>query len=191
MHRANAKPQPLEYKRWEREILATEEVALEALCFDMAVDQPWPVLRRAVRGIDDMWAEPESSPSEDAAPKANGHRGTHRATEAVIIEIGWAMLNEGYLAPMGILFRPEITAFAVFVLQLAMLQQLNLQEAFATGAQLAGRFGLELTWSEDGDAWAEDTSLGQAREVRGELMRSTALIPQRRSSATWPTAPLA
>lgn len=168
----------MEYRRWEREILATEEVALEALCFDMAVDQPWPVLRRAVRGLDSLWAEPEDASTSNGSAQANGGRkGHHRATEAVITELGWAMLNEGYLAPLGVVYRPEIVAFAVFVLQLAILEELPLQEALSAATELAGRFDLNIEWSEGGppvgrsEAGGEenDEAVAQTRTVMRKL----------------------
>jgi hypothetical protein len=43
-----------EYRRWERDILATEELILEALCFDTRVEQPWPLLRHATKGFDGL-----------------------------------------------------------------------------------------------------------------------------------------
>lgn len=43
-----------EYRRWERDILATEELVLEALCFDTRVEQPWPLLRRSTKGFDGL-----------------------------------------------------------------------------------------------------------------------------------------
>ncbi|KLT45213.1 hypothetical protein CC85DRAFT_255491 [Cutaneotrichosporon oleaginosum] len=131
-------PQPLEYRRWEKEILATEEVVVEALCFDFAVDQPWPILRAAIRGIDGLWANQGGEESNGMA--------SHRLTEEIIIELGWAMLNEGYLSPLPVLYRPEYTAFAVFTLILALVEQMSLDEARAAAMELAGRFGLDIPW---------------------------------------------
>ncbi|GFZ47267.1 hypothetical protein JCM24511_05010 [Saitozyma sp. JCM 24511] len=51
-HAENAREPSEEYRRWERDILATEELVLEALCFDTRVEQPWPLLRRATKGFD-------------------------------------------------------------------------------------------------------------------------------------------
>lgn len=47
-----------EYRRWERDILATEELVLEALCFDTRVEQPWPLLRRATKDFDGLKLAP-------------------------------------------------------------------------------------------------------------------------------------
>lgn len=129
----------------------------------MAVDQPWPVLRRGVRGIDELWDDQASGSDHE-----NGEVMEHRLTEDVAVDLGWAMLNEGYLAPLGILFRPEIMAFAVFVLQLAMLEHIPLSEALAAGAELAERFGLDLTWNEDVNVFAKSLEEGHGRQARGE-----------------------
>lgn len=179
----------MEYRRWEREILATEEVALEALCFDMAVDQPWPILRRAVRGIDNLWAdpEPEASTSNGSAQANGGRKGKHRATEAVITELGWAMLNEGYLAPLGIVYRPEITAFAVFVQQLAILEEIPLPEALWAAAELAGRFGLNIEWNEGGPPVGPSTEGEEGSEVNVESVEQTRAVMRKCSSWLWLT----
>ena len=55
--------QSRDYQAWEREILAAEEMALDALCFDMNVDHPRRVLQRgliaveAVEGIEPLSVE--------------------------------------------------------------------------------------------------------------------------------------
>ncbi|BEI85221.1 hypothetical protein CcaverHIS002_0506220 [Cutaneotrichosporon cavernicola] len=153
-------PQPLEYRRWEKEILATEEVVVEALCFDFAVDQPWPILRAAVRGIDHLWANEEGE-------LANGVR-KRRATEEVINELGWVMLNEGYLAPLPVLYRPEYSAFAVFTLILAVVEEMRLDEAAAAATELAGRFGLDIPWRESVESSSREYGTEEAN-ARGAI----------------------
>lgn len=135
-------------------------MVVEALCFDFAVDQPWPILRAAVRGIDGMWVDEEGE-------QATGAR-QHRATEAVITELGWAMLNEGYLAPLPVLYRPEYVAFAVFTLILAMIEEMHLDEATAAAIELAGRFGLDIPWRESPEPNSEGEEAKAKREPGGD-----------------------
>ncbi|KAL1407540.1 hypothetical protein Q8F55_006973 [Vanrija albida] len=140
-----------EYRRWEREVLAMEEVVLEALCFDMVVEQPWPVLRRSIRGLDKFWIG-QSESSTDGAPA--GLRS--EATEAAVDEIGWVMLNEGSLSPLAVLYRPETLALATFALIIAMVDEVPLSVATATAAELGTRFGLDVAFDADAGATGED-----------------------------------
>lgn len=166
--------QPMEYKRWEKDILATEEVALEALCFDMVVEQPWPILWQAVRGLNELWeSEPESSATAEARAAANGTangngnaKGKSRATEAVVTELGWSMLNEGSLAPLAILHPAPVLALATFVLILALSDEMPLSAAFAAAAELGGRFGLDVEFDEKEGIKGDDMPA-----VKGECWR--------------------
>jgi hypothetical protein len=108
-----------------------------------------------VSGIDSLWADEDGE-------QTNGAR-KHHATEEVIIELGWAMLNEAYLAPFPVLFRPEYTAFAVFTLILTMLESLTLSEAIAAATELAGRFGLDIPWTESGSGGGGDEAKAQGK----------------------------
>jgi hypothetical protein len=78
------------YQRWEKDILATEEIVLETLCFDMGVEQPWVVLQRSLRGLDDLPLNQAES-SKQAEDRAQA---IEKLSEAVVAELGWAMLNE-------------------------------------------------------------------------------------------------
>lgn len=111
--------QTKEYQRWERDILCTEEIILETLCFDMGIEQPWPVLRRCTRGLDqlrpDLYAQSKgedvgmeveggsngesSRQAELRAVISNGEsadphgKGKSRGSEAIVAELGWSLLN--------------------------------------------------------------------------------------------------
>lgn len=166
---AKETPQPLEYGRWEREVLAAEEIALDALCFDMVVQQPWPILWRAVRGLNELWEEGglggaggEGGEAGEASTStvANGTadrkgKGKSRATEAVVTELGWTLLNEGSLAPLPILYPAPVLAMAAFALALALVDQQPLHVAIAATAELGAKFGL-------------DTDLDPARGATGD-----------------------
>lgn len=95
------------YSKWEKDILATEELVLEALCFDMGVEQPWVILRRSIRGMDDMWAEEKPGESSKQALerieaeegevvdlKGKGKQRIGKVSEATVAELGWAILSE-------------------------------------------------------------------------------------------------
>ena len=64
--------------------MATEEVVLETLCFDMGIEQPWVVLRRSISGMDDL---------SIIEGQTGGEEG-HKITEHIVAELGWALLNE-------------------------------------------------------------------------------------------------
>jgi hypothetical protein len=86
----NQPPPSILYQRWEKEILATEEIVLETLCFDMGIEQPWVVLQRSLRGIDDLPLNQAES-SRQAEERAQT---IEKLSEAVVAELGWAILNE-------------------------------------------------------------------------------------------------
>ena len=81
------------YQKWEKEILATEEIVLETLCFDMGIEQPWVVLQRSLRGLDDLPLNQAES-SKQAEQRAQS---IEKLSEAVVAELGWAILNEAYV----------------------------------------------------------------------------------------------
>lgn len=120
----------------------------------MAVKQPWPLLRKSVCGLDRLWLDPGSSPA------ANGHgvvkKGKSRATETVITQLGWAMLNEGLLSPIGILHSDCVLAFAIFTLVIAMVDQVCESEALASAAEVAHLFGLDIEFDDEAGAKGED-----------------------------------
>ncbi|OCF40406.1 hypothetical protein I317_05773 [Kwoniella heveanensis CBS 569] len=81
----NPNDQPsLEYRRWEKDILSLEEIVLEATCFDMAIEQPWVILRRATKGLDQLIGSSSSAGSDshlssdvEASSSRNGHAVGH------------------------------------------------------------------------------------------------------------------
>lgn len=169
--------QPPEYRRWEKDILATEEVALETLCFDMVVQQPWPVLWSAVRGLNAL-REPMAKPTEaeGSAAVENGEIGTSgtskgksRATEEVVTELGWSLLNEGFLSPLPVLYPAPVLALATFAIILAMLDQTPLDVAFAAAAELGDRFGLQTQFSETEGALGEDMASVKGMSLQSNL----------------------
>ena len=71
----------------------------------MAVEQPMVVLRRSIRGLDDMlgviYAESSHTAEERAKAngKSNGHasrngKGKAELSERLIVQLGWTVINE-------------------------------------------------------------------------------------------------
>lgn len=70
-------------------------MVLETLCFDMGIEQPWVVLRRSIRGIDDLQiATDQRDPGTDGGTEGAEKRQDLRVTEAIVAELGWSILNE-------------------------------------------------------------------------------------------------
>lgn len=142
-------------------------MALEALCFDMAIEQPWPVLRRSIRGLDALANEAESSAAAEARVNGSSGKGKSRATEQVVDELAWTFLNEGLLSPLPVLHAAPILAFAAFVLVLAAVDEMPLSSALATASDLGTNFELDIQFCPDTGARGEDV-----QAVRGELKSS-------------------
>jgi len=101
-------PSP-EYQRWERNILSTEEIVLDALCFDLCVEQPWVILRRSIRGLDELvMSRDEEAESSNAAEERariygnfNGHstsKGKGKLSDRVILDLAWTFMNEAWVS---------------------------------------------------------------------------------------------
>lgn len=56
----------------------------------MGIEQPWIVLQRSLRGIDELPLNQAES-SKQAEERAQA---IEKLSEAVVAELGWAMLNE-------------------------------------------------------------------------------------------------
>lgn len=76
---------------------------LETLCFDMVVEQPWVILQRSIRGLDELLqpkeGNAESSRSAKERVEANGTvhgngKGKIRLSERIVLELGWVFVNE-------------------------------------------------------------------------------------------------
>jgi hypothetical protein len=153
----------LAYQKWEKDILATEEIVLETLCFDMGIEQPWVVLQRSLRGLDDLPLNQAES-SKQAEQRAQS---IEQLSEAVVAELGWAILNEAYVflphradcrysSPLPILYPAPILAFSTLVLLIALLERIPLSRAAGVGSELAERFGLDIRFDEEEGAKGPD-----------------------------------
>lgn len=142
----------------------------------MAIEQPWPILRRSIRGLDTLGNEAESSATAEA--RANG-KGKSRATEQVVDELSWAFLNEGLLAPLPVLHAAPILAFMAFVLVLAAVDEMPLSRALAAASDLGPKFGLDVQFCPETGAKGEDV-----KAVRGEWKERLESYSDNRCTAT-------
>lgn len=131
----------------------------------MAMEQPWPILRRSIRGLDNLGHTAESgAPVEPRANDLNGQtRGRTRATEQVVDELAWTFLNEGFLSPLPVLHAAPILAFMAFVLVLAAVDEVPLSSALSTASDLGPRFDLDIEFCPD-----TGVKGGDVTHVRGE-----------------------
>ncbi|WVQ92989.1 hypothetical protein IAU59_000052 [Kwoniella sp. CBS 9459] len=177
----NPNDQPsLEYRRWEKDILSLEEIVLEATCFDMAIEQPWVILRRATKGLDQSSLslslpssghhevnEPSSSRSGHAANGngngyANGRdKGKGKMTENMVVELGWTLLSESALSPLAILYPASIIAFTSFTLLISIIEQIPLSQGLSGAAEFGDRFGLDVVYTERGPIGADLTLISE------------------------------
>ncbi|WVR08849.1 hypothetical protein IAU60_005907 [Kwoniella sp. DSM 27419] len=158
-----------EYREWEKEILALEEIVLEATCFDMGIEQPWVVLARAVKGLDARLAQVNAasasasgSSKEGRIQGQNGHtpengkgKGRETISENLVVELGWTVLSESSITPLSVIYPTPVIAYVAFILVLAMILQIPLSNARASASELADRFGLGITWGDDGPGGQE------------------------------------
>jgi hypothetical protein len=47
----NYPAQSREYQAWERDVLTAEELALDALCFDMSIEDPRTIVQQSLTGL--------------------------------------------------------------------------------------------------------------------------------------------
>ena len=75
--RQNYPNQSREYQSWEREILAAEEMILDALCFDLIIKNPWVQLYQSTADIQLV---------EDAGTSAVYRRCLQETAKALLID---------------------------------------------------------------------------------------------------------
>ncbi|WVQ63659.1 uncharacterized protein L199_001812 [Kwoniella botswanensis] len=134
---------PREYRTWERSILATEEVLLEALCFDMAVDQPYPTLLRSVSGLDEIISKMLSN-GIDSNGIVIGTKSKEKLSEGRITEIGWTVTSESSLSPLPILYPVPIISFVIFTFIISIIDQIPPSHGLWNASESSERFGLDL-----------------------------------------------
>lgn len=129
----------------------------------MGIEQPWVVLQRSLRGLDDISLNQAES-SKQAEQRAQS---IEKLSEAVVAELGWAILNEAYVStlpelnvryssPLPILHPAPILAFSTLVLLVALLERIPLSRATAVGSELAERFGVDIHFDEEEGAKGPD-----------------------------------
>ena len=82
--------------------MSTEEIILDALCFDVTTEQPYIVLRRSIHGLDLLLQQDrdqlvESSRTVDERIRSNGYsdgKGKSKLSERVVLDVSWCLMNE-------------------------------------------------------------------------------------------------
>ncbi|TYJ59078.1 hypothetical protein B9479_000067 [Cryptococcus floricola] len=130
----------------ENSIVNTEQIALEALCFDLDIEQPWVILWRSVKGLDELSGVEDRKSGE----KANGHGSGVKVSEALVTALGWPILSEISLSPMPILYTASTIAFATFAIIISSIESVPLCQGLSAAAELGDKFHLDVRFSEEG-----------------------------------------
>ncbi|WWC90971.1 uncharacterized protein L201_005909 [Kwoniella dendrophila CBS 6074] len=165
-HNPNEQPSR-EYRTWEKNILACEEVVLETLCFDMGVEQPFTFLLKAVKGLDNDLLGKSNIPVINGNRNSNGYsvngvngkgkeKENEKLSESIITELGWTLLFESTLSPLSVLYAARIIAFVSLVLIISIIDQKPLSESLVNASELSEKFDIGLIYNENGDLQGED-----------------------------------
>ncbi|ORY33031.1 cyclin-like protein [Naematelia encephala] len=153
--------QSREHQRWERDIIAVEEIMLDTLCFDMSIPQSYSILREATLGLGEMAAE--TSARAVAGGVTNGHgKRKSMIDEQMVATTGWVIILQSHFPPLPVLCLPNVLAFTVFAFLVSLLDQISWSEALAAASELGDRFGLDVHFdAEQGAVGANDLKLVQ------------------------------
>nr|XP_018259435.1 uncharacterized protein I303_08364 [Kwoniella dejecticola CBS 10117]OBR81593.1 hypothetical protein I303_08364 [Kwoniella dejecticola CBS 10117] len=160
-----------EYRSWEKSILATEEILLETLCFDMAVEQPWNALYKSVRGLDEMIARTgvravgqnaigseglrgQRENKDDVPPATatatNSSDGTGNGT--TLIDEKWKRDTNGHANGVGRLSENSIKEIGWALLSESIIDQVPLSDCLMFASELSERerFDVDVVRTQDG-----------------------------------------
>lgn len=75
---------------------------MEALCFDLFVEQPWVIIRRAIGGLDAQITKLEEAEEKERANTegvngAQGKRQGPKITEELIVSLAWPISSEAFV----------------------------------------------------------------------------------------------
>ncbi|KIR40287.1 hypothetical protein I307_01840 [Cryptococcus deuterogattii 99/473] len=143
------------YRFWEKRIVVGEQLALEALCFDLFVEQPWVIIRRAINGLDAQIAKLEEVEEKERANTegVNGAQGKRRGpkiTEELIMSLAWPISSEASLSPLSILYPSPIIAFAFLAIIISLIEQTPLSRGISAASEIADKFELDIRFTVDG-----------------------------------------
>ncbi|WWC72861.1 uncharacterized protein I206_106825 [Kwoniella pini CBS 10737] len=144
-----------EYRNWEKSILATEEILLETLCFDMGIEQPWNILYNSVIGLDEiisrvaMDKEKIGHMNGNENENGNGLTNQEMLNQSTIKELGWTLLSESLLSPIPILYPAGIIAFTTLIFLISIIDQVPLSESTICASELSERFDLDIKRTDD------------------------------------------
>ncbi|KAK1922629.1 cyclin-like protein [Papiliotrema laurentii] len=135
----NYPAQSREYQAWERDVLTAEELALDALCFDMSIEDPRTIVQQSLTGL---------PPAGDLTEQKTG------ATAYIV-------LYRSLFSPLCVLYHARVIAFGTVALVIALLDNVTLAQGLSAAAELGERFDLAVEYSEEGMI-GEDAHLVQA-----------------------------
>ncbi|KIR52121.1 hypothetical protein I315_05413 [Cryptococcus gattii Ru294] len=143
------------YRFWEKRIVVGEQLALEALCFDLFVEQPWVIIRRAIGGLDAQITKLEEAEEKERANTegVNGAQGKRRGpkiTEELIMSLAWPISSEASLSPLSILYPSPIIAFAFLAIIISLIEQTPLSRGISAASEIADKFELDIRFTADG-----------------------------------------
>ncbi|KAL0247856.1 hypothetical protein I308_103934 [Cryptococcus tetragattii IND107] len=143
------------YRFWEKRIVVGEQLALEALCFDLFVEQPWVIIRRAIDGLDAQItkleeAEEKERANTDGVNGAQGKRRGPKITEELIMSLAWPISSEASLSPLSILYPSPIIAFAFLAIIISLIEQTPLSRGISAASEIADKFELDILFTVDG-----------------------------------------
>ncbi|OWZ75636.1 hypothetical protein C365_06205 [Cryptococcus neoformans Bt85] len=143
------------YRFWEKRIVVGEQLALEALCFDLFVEQPWVIIRRAIDGLDAQITKLEDAEKKERANVggvngANGKRRGPKVTEELIMSLAWPISSEASLSPLSILYPSPIIAFTFLAIIISLIEQTPPSRGISAASEIADRFELDIRFTVDG-----------------------------------------
>lgn len=147
---------------------------MEALCFDLFVEQPWVIIRRAIGGLDAQItkleeAEEKERENTEGVNGAQGKRRGPKITEELIMSLAWPISSEAFvyyirvtegghrsshvfrsLSPLSILYPSPIIAFAFLAIIISLIEQTPLSRGISAASEIADKFELDIRFTVDG-----------------------------------------
>lgn len=145
---------------------------MEALCFDLFVEQPWVIIRRAIDGLDAQITKLEDAEKKERANVggvngANGKRRGPKVTEELIMSLAWPISSEACvfalrgwsaahvscfssLSPLSILYPSPIIAFTFLAIIISLIEQTPPSRGISAASEIADRFELDIRFTVDG-----------------------------------------
>ncbi|RXK37444.1 hypothetical protein M231_05267 [Tremella mesenterica] len=97
----------------------------------------------------------------DGHEESNGHvqKEKLRATEEIVPEVSWPILNQTSLTPLSVLFPASVIAFAALILVVSIVEEIPLSRAYSWGGEVGWKFHLEVEFDEEVGVKGEDLEI--------------------------------